>query len=665
MQKNYSFRLKPLAAATGAALLVGFGTSAVRAADNLPDMGSSGEQPWRVDTFYENDTHYRENTGLSKFRNTVQVEADKDLGSNGTFSSIKFRSKLRGTYDGVYQMNSDKYGKNAGGPVMLQSGDPLGFGTPALVPQGGGIINHTSATVFFGPGNKFVDTYANNPNSGMIVLGQYLHKQDGGVAFGVPQAPCDYDHRGCIKNYMDANSHELASPEFNNRLDFIREAFVVAKMPAGEGRSWNFQLGKQQVVWGRTDLFRVLDVINPVDYSRNNIYDELQDIRIPMWIFTAEYRMGATSTFDDTNIQFVWNFDKFRPNNLGQGGTPNQILGAGDFFRGMKNLWDNGGTVANFALASNTMGGYATNFGAHQIGIREAHMPEWSLANTQVGIKWEGVYQGTGFSLNALTYRSQLPSLRNLWDKGGTSVNSFSGATGSFPWLIAFDIYFPRINLVGASMDMQLESIKSSLRVETALTKGEEFANTARPSLYSESKVWRYVIGLDRPTFIPFLNDNRAFLLSAQLFGQHLLDHEQHTGAWGKYGMPDWEHNHIGTFLIKGWYMNDRVSPQMIMAHDFQAHSSVAAPSVEWLYSDNLKFTFGANVKFGDGARKWNDCRDCNPFPPFSGGQAGRGGMVQGPVGLTGFEPLGRFRAGPIGMANKEDEVSIALRYKF
>lgn len=694
MQKHHSYKLKPLVAAAGAALLVGFGTGAVRAAENLPDMGSAGAQDWRVDTFYENDTHTRENVGLTKFRNTLQVEADKDLGSNGTFSSIKFRSKLRGTYDGVYQMNSDKYGKNAGGPIMLQNGtkdyNPNAGAPPGAMPWlvGGGYvphgagatpidrINNTTAGFMALGANKFVDNYPNNPNDGMIVLGQYLHKTNGGVAFGVPQAPCDYDKRGCIKGYMDANSHELESPEFNNRLDFIREAFVVAKMPAGEGRSWNFQLGKQQVVWGRTDLFRVLDVINPVDYSRNNIYDELQDIRIPMWIFTAEYRMGATSTFDDTNIQLVWNFDKFRPNNLGQGGTPNQILGAGDFFRGMKNLWDNGGTVANFAFADQT-GGIATNFGANQIGIRKAHMPEWSMANTQVGIKWEGVYQGTGFSLNALTYRSQLPSLRNLYSKGGLSVNPFMPAgtgpfalapgqtTPTYPYLIGFDIYFPRINLVGASMDMQLDSIKSSLRVETALTKGEEFANTAKATLYSESKVWRYVIGLDRPTFIPFLNDNRAFLLSAQLFGQHLLDHEEHRGIWGKYGMPDWEHNHIGTFLIKGWYMNDRVSPQMIMAHDFQAHSSVAAPSVEWLYSDNLKFTFGANLKFGDGARKWNDARDTNPFPPFSGGQGGRNPFEQGVVGLTGYEPLGRFRAGPIGMANKEDEVSVSVRYKF
>jgi hypothetical protein len=656
MQKHHSYKLKPLVAA----LLIGFGTGAVRAADNLPDMGSSGGQPWRVDTFYENDTHVRENSGLSKFRNTVQIEADKDLGGNSTFSSIKFRSKLRGTYDGVYKMNSDEYGKKAGGPIMLESS--------AIGPFPAGPYPHGGPGVPPLPLFNTAGVLANNPNDGMIVLGSKLHKQGGGVAFGVPQAPCDYDSRGCIKNYMDDNSHELASPEFNNRLDFIREAFVVAKMPAGEGRSWNFQLGKQQVVWGRTDLFRVLDVINPVDYSRNNIYDELQDIRIPMWIFTAEYRMGATETFDDTNIQFVWNFDKFRPNNLGQGGTPNQIIGAGDFFRGMKNLWDNGGTVANFAAAGalfpNT-GGIATTFGPNQIGIRKAHMPEWSMANTQVGIKWEGVYQGTGFSLNALTYRSQLPSLRNLYSKGGLSVNAFTGAPGSFPYLIAFDIYFPRINLVGGSMDMQLDSIKSSLRVETSLTKGEEFANTARPTLYSESKVWRYVIGLDRPTFIPFLNENRAFLLSAQLFGQHLLDHEEHRGAWGKYGMPDWEHNHIGTFLIKGWYMNDRVSPQMIMAHDFQARSSVAAPSVEWLYSDNLKFTFGANVKFGDGARKYSDARDGNPFPPFSGGQNGRPATEQGMVGLTGYEPLRRFRAGPIGMANKEDEVSVTVRYKF
>ena len=701
MQKNDQFksRLKPVAAATCAALLLGFGANMAHAADNLPDPGGSGPGEWRVDVFYENDTHYRgkddtgNRVGLSKFRNTIQVEADKDLGGNGTFSSVKFRSKLRGTYDGVYAMNSNEYGKKAGGPIMLESGDPgaesiapflpHALGTPRMVPHGQGIMGQglvSSLAVPLGAPFLANTTFTNgypsalgavNGNDGLRVLGDRLHKTDGGVSFGVPVRPCDVDSRGCISGYMDAKQSELESPEFNDRLDFIREAFIVAKMPMADGKSWNFQVGKQQVVWGRTDLFRVLDVINPVDYSRNNIYDELQDIRIPMWIATAEYRMGASDMLDDNNIQFVWNFDKFRPSTLGQGGTPNQILGAGDFFRGMKNCWDNGCTVSNFANAMPSMPGYATNFGPGQLGIRQANMPEWSLGNTQLGVKWEGVYKGTGFSLNALSYRSHLPSLRNLYSKGVQTMNPFTGALQPSPYIIAFDIDFPRINLIGGSMDIQAESIGSTFRLETALTKGEEFANTSRSSMYSESRVWRYVIGWDRPTFIPFLNPTRAFLLSAQLFGQHLLDHEEYDSPWGKTGMPDWEHNHIGTFLIKGWFQNDRVSPQVIMAHDFKAKATTVAPSVEWLFSDNLKFTFGANIKTGDGARKWDDTRTINPWAPFTGTQGLPVAPIRNPMtdnfslGLAGFEPLGRFRSGPIGMAQNEDEIFVTVRYKF
>jgi hypothetical protein len=33
--------------------------------------------------------------------------------------------------------------------------------------------------------------------------------------------------------------------------------------------------------------------------------------------------------------------------------------------------------------------------------------------------------------------------------------------------------------------------------------------------------------------------------------------------------------------------------------------------------------------------------------------------------GLGGFEPLGRFRSGPIGMAQQEDEAQITIRYRF
>lgn len=600
------------------------------------------EEEMQFTGYYENATFVRDSAGLSKFRNTVQVNADKKFGTLGqlNFNNVAFHGTFRGTYDGVYDLNSSEYGSGAGGAVNLENNIA---GTGSTVPHGGGIRP---------PGTFFGFNDARNPNEGMIVLGENLHKTRGGVAFGVPVRPCDKDSRGCIDDYLDYSSNDLRFPEFNERLDFIRELYVDFdnELPNGDILSW--RLGKQQVIWGRTDLFRVLDVINPVDYSRNNIYDELEDIRIPMWIAKADWRMGAGEVFDDLNLSFVWNFDKFRPHNLGQCGQPNSILDAGCFFRGMNNLWENGGTVANFAG-----GNIATDFGPGQIGIRKAHMPSWSLSNSQFGIKLEGVYGDFGFSLNALTYRSQLPSLRG----GIPAQNAFTGETAVWPGLIAFDIHFPRVNLIGGSMDYYSQAIDTVFRFEVAHTEGEEFANTLQSRLFSESNVTRYVIGADKNIFIPVLNPGRAFLFSGQLFGQHIHEHQLEDRPLGKAGMPDWEQNWIGTLLVKGWWMNDRLSPQVIVAHDFKAQATAIAPSLEYLFSDNLKIVAGANFKVGRGAREFDDCRSCNPWDPFTSY-----GLPEGAsAGLSGYEPLGRFRAGPIGMAQKEDELQLTLRYSF
>lgn len=600
------------------------------------------EEEMQFTGYYENATFVRDSAGLSKFRNTVQVNADKKFGTLGqlNFNNVAFHGTFRGTYDGVYDLNSSEYGSGAGGAVDLENNIA---GAGSTVPHGGGIRP---------PGTFFGFNDARNPNGGMIVLGENLHKTRGGVAFGVPVRPCDKDSRGCIDDYLDYSSNDLRFPEFNERLDFIRELYVDFdnELPNGDILSW--RLGKQQVIWGRTDLFRVLDVINPVDFSRNNIYDELEDIRIPMWIAKADWRMGAGEVFDDLNLSFVWNFDKFRPHNLGQCGQPNSILDAGCFFRGMNNLWENGGTVANFAG-----GNIATDFGPGQIGIRKAHMPSWSLSNSQFGIKLEGVYGDFGFSLNALTYRSQLPSLRG----GIPAQNAFTGETAVWPSLIAFDIHFPRVNLIGGSMDYYSQAIDTVFRFEVAHTEGEEFANTLQSRLFSESDVTRYVIGADKNIFIPFLNPGRAFLFSGQLFGQHIHEHQLEDRPLGKAGMPDWEQNWIGTLLVKGWWMNDRLSPQVIVAHDFKAQATAIAPSVEYLFSDNLKIVAGANFKVGRGAREFDDCRSCNPWDPFTSY-----GLPEGvSAGLSGYEPLGRFRAGPIGMAQKEDELQLTLRYSF
>jgi hypothetical protein len=642
--KNIS---KILAALGGATLFAGL----------LGPVALAQDEEWDLAGFVENATFYRDGPGVSKSRNTGQFEFSKDMGKKMGMSNFRVSGTLRATYDAVYDWNDDEYGDNAGGSRSFQN---IGSTTAQALYGGNGDSPWGQSILGGGPPGFGFDL-TRNPNDGLKVLGEDFHSPQGGVTIGVPVRPCDEDSRGCgLDDYMDNDKNDLRFPEFNDQLDFIRELYVEGSIPTGDTSELFLRVGKQQVVWGRTDLFRVLDIVNPVDYSRQNIYDELEDIRIPQWIATAEYRWGATKLFEDINVQLVWNFDEFRPNDLGQGGTPYSILDAGSFFRAMNNCWENGCTVSNFVPAAalgipDDPGLVSADFAPGVIGIRDVDLPD---GHDQGGIKLEGVYNSVGFSLNYYHFYQQLPVLQG----GIPAMNAFTGEVKPWDYLIAFDIAFPEVDLLGGSLDFYIDPLKTVFRVEATYTTGEEFANTLDPQLYSDSDMFRWVLGIDRNTFIPFLNKNRAFLISGQIFGEHMLDHELERRALGNVGIPNWEDNYTFTLLVKGWWKSDTISPQIITAWDHEAKAGTFAPSVDWLISDNWRLIFGANIKFGDdmGDQKFDDCRSCNPFPGFTGPPD-----QVGSIGLSGIEPLSRFRAGPIASASQEDELQITLRYRF
>ncbi|MDH4029385.1 MAG: DUF1302 domain-containing protein [Chromatiales bacterium] len=626
-------------------------------------------EDWDVAGFAEAVNHWRDSDGpdgLVKQRNTLQIEWSRSRGPGLSVSGV-----LRGSYDSVYDFNDSEFGSDAGGSVTIENAGGTGIFGPERVPWGQSIINSPLPGLPGGGGFGF--NLNQNPNEGLILLGDDINTGTGGnflpgfggVQLAYPAQPCDDDKRGCIGSYMNKDEGDLKFPEFNDKLDFIRELYVDYEHAFESGRAFNLRVGRQQVIWGRTDLFRVLDVVNPVDYSRHNIYDELEDIRIPMGILNAEYRMGGVGAFDDLNFQGLWNFEPFRPNDLGQGGQPYSILQAGNFFRAFNNCWDNGCTVANFAPAPDGSPALlATDFGPNQIGIRDADVPD-DWGDTAIGGRIEGVFKGVGFSLNALSYRAQLPTLsgRNI-----ESDNPFTAEVESqdYPYLIAFDIKFPRLFMVGGSADFYVDPIKSAFRVEMTHTQDEEFANTLNPDLYSESDVLRWVLGWDRPTFIPFLNKTRSFLFSAQVFGQHILDHEKESGPIGPRGIPDFENNYIATLLINGFYKADRIQPRVITAYDTGAKAGVVSPQFDWLLTDHWRLIAQGNFKWGEDDQQFDDNRTANPFPPFTCPPPAPGCDFNSPsLGLGGYEPLGRFQQGPIGMAQEENEYQLTIRYQF
>ena len=677
--------------------------------------------------FLDNTYHHRDDYGITKERVRGQIEWSKIFKPTGLFSEISFHGTLRATYDGVYDLNDDTFGKRSGGPVTTTSSGsgvflPVGFGpdAPPQVVNVSVLTNHPTVDAPWGfspvsagvpalpGGGGFGFDTTVNPNEGLKKVGGELAARNnngefgGGLEFFTPTRPCDVDSRGCIPGYMDATLDDLRFPEFTDDHGWLREIYIDATMPVNNGDEINFRIGRQQVVWGRTDLFRVLDQVNPIDFSIQSIYEEFEDSRIPLGIFSAEYRAGAVGAFDDLNFQVIWNFEKFRPNNLGQGGQPYNILLAGDLFRALKNCWDNGCSINNFAGGLAPDGNLATDFPRHVVGIRDIHRPGWDF--DQGGVRLEGVFRSVGFSINAMTFYSQLPALRAEIE----GVNPFLGnlippqfcppttpspglwspAFGACPlgfnpidptdtpglervrqYVPAFDIYFPRVTLVGGSADFYIDPLKSAFRVELAHTSGEEFADTSASNLNSESDVIRWVIGWDRPTYIRWLNPNRTFLLSAQIFGQHLLDHKSisHPISGHQIGFQDWKNGYIGTFLFQGFFRNDRVLPRIIAAYDFRAKAAVLGPAVDYLINDNLRLIFGANIKLGSGPRVADDGRTSNAFPPFTNAPGcTEPYVVSASCGShRGFEPLGRFRSGPLGMAQHEDEFQVLIRYRF
>jgi hypothetical protein len=84
------------------------------------------------------------------------------------------------------------------------------------------------------------------------------------------------------KALNDYDSHDSYT-----QRDALREAYV--DMERGD---WSVRAGKQQVVWGTADGMKLLDAINPTDYSEM-AQNQMEDSRIPVWMLNVEKGMES------------------------------------------------------------------------------------------------------------------------------------------------------------------------------------------------------------------------------------------------------------------------------------------------------------------------------------------------------------------------------------
>ncbi len=82
------------------------------------------------------------------------------------------------------------------------------------------------------------------------------------------------------------------------------------------------RFGRQQIVWGKTDFFRLQDVVNPIDLSIHNILPDLDERRIPQLSLDVVQTFGEVGPLEDVSLEGVWIWDRVLPDQFGQCGEP-------------------------------------------------------------------------------------------------------------------------------------------------------------------------------------------------------------------------------------------------------------------------------------------------------------------------------------------------------
>jgi hypothetical protein len=87
-----------------------------------------------------------------------------------------------------------------------------------------------------------------------------------------------------------------------------------------DSRLW-LRIGKQQVVWGKTELFRNQDRWNPQDLALASL-PSLEESRIALWMARLVWQFWNVGPLEDVRAELVMMYDQFEPTDIGRCGEP-------------------------------------------------------------------------------------------------------------------------------------------------------------------------------------------------------------------------------------------------------------------------------------------------------------------------------------------------------
>jgi len=229
--------------------------------------------------------------------------------------------------------------------------------------------------------------------------------------------------------------------------------------------AYDLRIGQQQIVWGKTDGIRMLDIINPFDL-REFILDDFLDSRIGLW----SVRLNYYADIGGTEHEFEWVVvPDARPAE----------------FAPSASRW-------GFHLPAGAPGITVVNLATQQ--------PNWSLKNTELGVAWRANMAGWDLSLNYYYGWNDRPNL----------FRKLVGAT------MTMQLRHLRMHTIGGSFSNAFGAFV--LRGEVAVHIGEGINTT---TLIWDQSVQRRTT-LNGALALDYTHAN--WTIGAQLFGRQIIN---------------------------------------------------------------------------------------------------------------------------------------------
>ena len=318
----------------------------------------------------------------------------------------------------------------------------------------------------------------------------------------------------------------------------LREAYIDLKL---RPIPLSVRAGKQQIVWGETDNFRMLDRANSLDLTWH-FQQEIpapafgwDEIRRTFWMIKFLYEVGDVWRFNQTFLEWYWNPGDWYPakqaflprpwglpflnplTNPVDGAFHSSVCSGSPFrFKGQDSC---------IALMDGTKlferGDYDRNpLDNSQVGARIHSIAPFGLEFTIAYFyqRWAGD-DGTNYA--------PLKGLSNTPANAALAQKLVS--KGIFP----AKAYMPYVHSIGASANYSDEQYTQAVfRFETIYDVGVPFFDLSRETVVDQpalpgirkKNMWKGMIAFDRPTWIRWLNKKSTWFLTGQFFWHYLVN---------------------------------------------------------------------------------------------------------------------------------------------